>query len=88
MKFKDGWVLTKQSDEYAAVPTRESAESFSGIVRLNETGKDIWEGISDGLTVDEIAAKLVDLYDGVDLAKAEEEVNKVVQSLIDEGILE
>ena len=87
MKLKSGWKLTELSGEYVAVPTKESAESFCGIVRLNETGKDIWQGLESGLSEHQIAEKLMELYDGVDMQGAQNAVRKIIDKLKSEGLL-
>ena len=87
MRLKEGWMLTEIAGEYVAVPTSESAQDFRGIVRLNETCKDIWEGLQKGWTETEIARYLVETYDGVDMEQAEQAVCSVVEKLKGEGLL-
>lgn len=87
MKLKAGWTLIEMGDEYVAVPTGESAESFRGIVRLNVTCKDIWNGLTEGLSEMEIARKLLELYDEIDLEGAQQAVRGVVAKLTEEGLL-
>ena len=87
MKLKEGWVLTEMDGDYIVVPTKASAESFSGIVRLNETGKDIWQGLEEGLEEDALVEKLLGLYDGVDRDRARQAVRNVVAKLKQEGLL-
>ena len=88
MKLKDNWTLTELGDDYVAVPVQGGADTFSGVVHLNETGKDIWEGISDGLTEEEIAGRLVSMYEDLDMNRALDAVKKVVGMLKDGGLLE
>ena len=57
-------------------------------MRLNETGRDIWQGLADGLSETEIADKLIELYNGVDKEKAQKAVKSVVDKLKEEGLLE
>lgn len=87
MKLNEGWVLTKLQDEYVAVPIDANACEFSGVVRLNESGRDIWEGLAQGLTEDAIARLIVQKYDGVDLEGALRDVREVTDKLVSEGIL-
>ena len=87
MKLKDGWVLTKVGDDYAAVPTNESAEDFRGIISLNESGKDIWQGLVDGLDEERIADRLMDMYEIDSRDTAVRAVEKVINILKEEGIL-
>lgn len=43
MKIKDGFMLRKVGGQYVVVAFGEASRSFNGIIRLNETGKFLWE---------------------------------------------
>ena len=88
MRIKREMVLSEIGGVVVAVPVGESAELFHGIVRLNRTGADIWEGLSKGLNQEEIAAGLVQSYKNVDFETALKEVNKVVAKLAEADLLE
>lgn len=87
MKISDGWTITELAGEYVAVPVGEKASDFKGIVRLNETGLDIWNGLSEGLSCEEISQRLLDEYEGLAPEKAKETVQSVVEKLNKEGLL-
>jgi len=87
MKIKEGMVLRAVAGHYVAVPTGKAIKDFSGLVRLNETGHDVWEGISEGLTVHEIAEKLVKEYADVTLEVAEQTTQALVDQLTAEGLV-
>lgn len=86
MKIIDGMILSQIGENWVAVPTGEASEKLHGIVRINETGKVVWEGLSEGLTEDEIAARLTERYD-VDDATALSSVRNVVVTLTEAGLL-
>lgn len=86
MKLKEGWVLTEMDGEYVAVPTKESAEKFSGVVRLNETAKDIWQGLAEGLDEAGLEKKLLSLYEATP-EQAKKAVQNVIAALKAEGLL-
>ena len=88
MKLKNNYVLTEIGDDIMAVPMGVSSETSQHIIRLNETAADIWHGIEEGKSVEEIAAELVKNYDGVDEASALENVRNTVGKLVDAGIVE
>ena len=48
MKIKDGFVVRDIMGQCVVVATGEASESFSGMIKLNDTGKDIWEGVASG----------------------------------------
>ena len=47
MKIKDGFILEKVGNSYLAVAVGERASSFSGLVRMNESGAFFWNLIKD-----------------------------------------
>ena len=61
---------------------------FHGIIRVNETGKDIWKGITGGCSKEEIAQEITNRYDGVNLSEARRAVESFVKELVDAGIVE
>ena len=87
MKIKHEMILAEIENEYIAVTVGGDQKDFHGIVRLNETGKDIWDGISKGLSAEEITARLVEQYD-VDEATAARSVDRIIDQLKDAGIVE
>ena len=56
------------------------------MIKLNQTGKIIWEGISDGLSEELIISKLLDKYD-VDKNKAEFDVRQMIDKMDKAGFL-
>jgi len=44
------------------IATGEASKEFHGMIKLNATGRDIWEGLQAGLSEDEIAGKLQEKY--------------------------
>lgn len=87
MKIKDGFVLREVAGENMVIATGEASRKFYGYIRLNRTGKDIWEGIEQGLTTEEIAAKLADKYK-IDIEKAKADTAEMIESMEKEGFLE
>ena len=87
MKLIGEMTVTEVAGEYIAVPVGEAAAKFRGIVRLNGTALDIWRGLEQGRSEDEIAQTLVDTYEGVDLAKAKENTHAMIEKLLKGGIL-
>ena len=88
MKIKDTFILSQVDDSLIAVPVGAAADTYHGIVRLNETGGFIWKALADGLEPRQIEAKLMSEYAGVDAEAAKKAVAAVVNQLRSEGILE
>ena len=88
MTFKKHFVLTDLGDEIIAVPMDTGEDDFRGIVRLNETGADIFRGIQAGLSEDEIAAQLVEMYDGLGPDRARTDVRALAEKFREAGLLD
>lgn len=58
-----------------------------GMINQNGTGRDIWQGVSDGKSVDGIATKLTKDYE-VDFEKAKQDTEKMIGIMREAGILE
>lgn len=90
MKVKEGFVIRKVAGKYVVVATGQASREFHGMVKLNETGKIIWEGIADGRTKDEIVNVLAEKSG----AKTEEDrsyiaddVESMIKEMTDAGFL-
>lgn len=87
MKIKDGFVLREVAGSYMVIATGEASKEFHGMIRLNQTGADIWQGVADGLTQEEIAQRLLEKYDGVTLEKAMTDVASISSRMKEAGFL-
>ncbi len=87
MKIKQGFVMREVAGQHIAIATSEASKTFHGMVKINETGALIWEGIEQGKTADEIAGMLTETYD-VSAEKAAADVAKFVSSMSEQGLLE
>lgn len=88
MNVKEGFVLRTVMGETVAVPVGETSEKFHGMIKLNQTGADIWKGVAEGLSEEEIAKSLMEKYDGVDYETALRGTQKIINMMKDEGIIE
>lgn len=87
MKLKNTYILTEIGKDTVAVPVGESAEKSNRVVRLNKTAAEIWRGIEQGKSIEEIAEEFAEKYDGIDRASALENIKNVVDKLIEAGII-
>lgn len=87
MRLIDDIVLTEVADDYVAVPVGEASQVLKGVVRLNKTGKDIWDGLAAGQTPQQIADALVQKYDGVNDESALGYVGEVIDKLQRAGLV-
>ena len=87
MKIKKGFVMRKVAGNAVVIATGEASKNFHGMVRLNATGADIWQGVADGLDENAIADRLVSIYE-VDREKAYEDVISTVAKMKEAGFIE
>lgn len=87
MKIKKGFVIREVSGQIMVIATEEASLNFHGLIRLNQTGKFIWEAIERGLSIDEIALELSQAYKiNLDVAKADTKL--FIKKMQEEGFFD
>lgn len=86
MRVKEGFVLREVGGQTVVIATGEASENFHGMVKLNTVGKEIWERLSKGLSEEEIASQLCELY-GIDLETAKSDTRDFVNQMEENGFL-
>ena len=81
LKTKKGFLLRKLGDESMAVAIGEDSKYFNGMIRLNDTGAFYWKELEKGSSEDELTAKTLERYEGVDEATARQDVRDFLQSI-------
>ena len=87
MKIKEGFIKRKIVGKWVVVPTEKLSKEYNGIIELNDTANEIWEGLEKGLSPTEIANAIVDDFD-VTFEKALEDINTMIEKMAEKGILE
>lgn len=87
MKLKNNYTLTGLAGEYVAVPL-DQTDSFHGIIKLNESGAEVFRLLNEGKQPKEIERKLMEKYQGLDGETAAKAVAVVLDSLRKSGLLE
>jgi len=87
MKIKDGFVIRDIMGQTVVVPTGEASEVFSGMIKLNDTGKDIWQALTEGKSEEEIVEFITCEYD-VSEEKAKIGISKFLTNMKDKGFIE
>lgn len=87
MKIKEGYVLREVAGQAVVIAVGEASKTFHGMINLNETGKQIWQGVSRGLSVEEIAGELAKDYE-VNLETARHDTNVMIEKMRAAGVLE
>lgn len=81
LKVKKGFLLRRLGDEFMVVAIGEASKSFNGMVRLNDTGAFYWKELEKGSSEDDLTAKTLERYEGVDQETARRDVREFLQSI-------
>ena len=87
MKINYEFVKRKIFDEYYLVPIGEAANKFQGIIAINDVSSFIFDCIPDCTCAEEIASKLVEIYD-TDAETAISDVEEFLTVLREQGIID
>ncbi len=86
MKIRDTYILRNVAGENLVVTVGANV-NFNSVMTLNETGKFLWEKLSDETTEDALVAALLSEY-AVDKTTAERDVAAFIEKLKENNILE
>lgn len=87
MKIKNGFTAHSIGSEHIVVPVGELASEISAVIRLNSSGKLLWDNMQEDFSIDSLTAVLLEHYE-VDEATAKSTVEAFLQTLKDGNILE
>ena len=87
MKIKEGYVLRDVAGQAVVIAVGEASKTFHGMINLNATGKQIWQGVSRGLSAEEIAGELAKEYE-VEPEKALHDTKAMIEKMRSAGVLE
>lgn len=87
MKVKQGFVMRDVAGQAVIIATGEASRTFQGMIRVNDTGKFVWNGLTDGLTPDQIVDKVTAEFD-VDRATAAADVEEFIAQMRSNGFLD
>lgn len=86
MKIKDGFLLRKLGQEYTAVALGSARKEFNGLIRMNDTGKFLWECLQRDCQEEELIRCLREEYQVSEEAAAAD-IRGFVERLKGAGIL-
>lgn len=87
MKIKKGFVLRQVAGQSMVIAIGAASRKFHGMIKLNTTGAEIWNGIQQGQTEEQIAEKLCEKFE-VSYEKAYEDTVGMIGKMRDAGVLE
>ena len=88
MKIKKGFVAKEIAGQCVVVALGPASKIFNGIIKLNDSGKFIWDMLEKGCEKQDIVDALLNEYDGVDKETAENDIQKFIDELKGANILE
>lgn len=87
MKIKNGFVVRDLAGQSIVVALGEASKIFNGMIKLNDTGRLIWDMLAEGKSKEEIVDKFTSEYD-VERATADRDVSAFIETLQGADILE
>ncbi|MBE6727211.1 MAG: PqqD family protein [Ruminococcaceae bacterium] len=88
MKLKYSFVVNEVAGQFVAVVVGDDIEKFSGFVKMNDVGADIFALLSEETTIDEVVAKLKEKYTEASDDEVRETVEEFTAKLRESGVLE
>lgn len=86
MKIKDGFVAREVGGETIVIAVGERSRDFNAMITLNETGKFLWDRMTEDTDTDTLVTALLSEYE-VDEATARSAVERFTASLEKAGLL-
>ena len=87
MKIKKGFVAKEIAGQHVVVALGAASKIFNGIIKLNESGRFIWDRLAQGMDRDAIVGALLEEYD-IDAETAGRDVDNFIEQLKGANILE
>ena len=87
MKKSNRFEIVDVSDEYMAVPVGEEAENFKGVVALSEPAAFLLKNMEECKSKEELIELVLREYD-VDRATVTSDVDKIIQTFLDIGLID
>jgi len=87
IKIKNGFVVREIAGQSVVVALGEASKAFNGIIKLNETGRVMWDMLSEGTEKETIVSKILAEYE-IDKETVEKDVDSFVNTLKENNILE
>ncbi len=87
MKIKKGFILRKVGEQNVVVAVGSASRSFNGIIRLNDSGRYLWEKLQGGITEQELLQAMLNDFD-IDEGTASADISAFIAKLEGAGLLE
>lgn len=89
MKLKDGLILRKVAGQFAVVPTGKRVREIRNIVYISSSAAYLWEYMKDHeFEKEDLVDRILDHYTGVTREKASQDVERFLNILTENNILD
>ncbi len=87
MKIKNGFMLRKVGSQNVVVAVGTASKDFNGIIRLNDSGRYLWEKLQSETDEEELIKAMLNDYD-IDEVTARADIRRFIQTLKGADLLE
>lgn len=87
MKIKSDYVLKKVAGQNIVLPTGQAKVSFNGVMTFNDVGAELFELLDGSYTQEDLVKYITDNFN-VSEDQAKTDVDKFINKLRDNGLLE
>ena len=89
MKLKDQLILREVAGEYVIVPTGQRVREVTNVVCISASAAYLWDYMKDHeFTKEELIQRILEHYQGVTREQAEQDIERFLTVLSDNGILD
>lgn len=85
-RVKNGFIIREIGNQIMAVPIGTQTSEIHGMIALSESAKLLWEALTEGASIEQLAEVLTETYE-VERDVALEDVKKFIDSLKEQGAL-
>ena len=87
MKIKNGFLLRQVGEQNVVVAVGEESRNFNGIIRLNNTGRYLWEKLQNETSENGLVSAMLTEYD-IDEATAKNDIADFLSTLKEADLLD
>ncbi len=87
MKTKSGFILRALGDNYIIVPVGPEAQRFNGIIKINQTGKTLWQLLEQSADKAQMVKALTEQFE-IDEQTAKADVDAFVTKAYKANLIE
>ena len=86
MRIKEGFVLREVAGQCVVIATGEASKTFHGMIKLNATGREIWQGLQERLDKNAIVERLCAKFQ-VEPERVTADVDEFLSQMQEKGFL-